>query len=99
MLPFCKTSRGVSESPVNVQLMSTFVFVSALSRSHFIFRLLGSAGEVYLLTPSFATECGYTVSQDPFGNVLVRASVMACMVVNEVSAYTVAEGQGRGRPD
>ncbi|XP_069744202.1 zona pellucida protein AX 1 [Narcine bancroftii] len=42
-----------------------------------------STGKVYLITPSFATECGYIVSQDQFGNVLLRASVMACMVVNE----------------
>ncbi|XP_051881383.1 zona pellucida protein AX 1 [Pristis pectinata] len=42
-----------------------------------------STGEVHLLTQSLANECGYTVSQDPFGNVLLRASVLACMVVNE----------------
>eukprot|EP00062_Callorhinchus_milii_P015022 gi/632964973/ref/XP_007898660.1/ PREDICTED: uncharacterized protein LOC103183151 [Callorhinchus milii] len=42
-----------------------------------------SVGKIYPLAPLFATECGYTISEDPFGNVDLRASVMACLVENQ----------------
>ncbi|XP_038656970.1 uncharacterized protein LOC119967944 [Scyliorhinus canicula] len=38
------------------------------------------AGNVYLVTPSFASQCGYTIAVDSWNNVEFRASILSCYV-------------------
>ncbi|XP_048453081.1 zona pellucida protein AX 1, partial [Rhincodon typus] len=38
------------------------------------------AGKIYLVTPRFASQCGYTITVDSWNNVEFRASVLSCCV-------------------
>ncbi|XP_059837756.1 uncharacterized protein LOC132400621 isoform X1 [Hypanus sabinus] len=75
--------RGLIQSHCYGRLFWIRLDASLLQDKSWSLGVADSTGKVFLLTQSFANECGYTVSQDPFGNVLVHASVLACMVVNE----------------
>ncbi|XP_043543362.1 uncharacterized protein LOC122548593 [Chiloscyllium plagiosum] len=42
--------------------------------------IVDPAGKIYLVTPSFASQCGYTITVDLWNNVEFRASVLSCCV-------------------
>ncbi|XP_072405308.1 uncharacterized protein [Chiloscyllium punctatum] len=42
--------------------------------------IVDPAGKIYLVTPRFASQCGYTITVDLWNNVEFRASVLSCCV-------------------
>ncbi|XP_067840455.1 uncharacterized protein [Heptranchias perlo] len=74
---------GLLQSSCSGRLFWIRLDASFLQDKSWTLGVTDPTGKVYPLTSPFATECGYTVSEDPFGNVVLRASVLACLVVNE----------------
>ncbi|MBN3299074.1 ZP2 protein, partial [Amia calva] len=56
--------------------------------NHFIFNVMDPTGKFIPLTPALATQCGYSISVDHWGNVKFIASVLSCFAENNARATT-----------
>ncbi|XP_066559653.1 uncharacterized protein LOC136749347 [Amia ocellicauda] len=55
--------------------------------NHFIFNVMDPTGKFIPLTPALATQCGYSISVDHWGNVKFIASVLSCFAENNDDEY------------
>lgn len=59
-----------------------FAHVHNISSNSFAF---SDSHGVHTITGAWAAECGYTVVRDPLGDLVLRASYLACHVENQVN--------------